>query len=49
MRFCYIDESGDTGMLPGVRSKVQPVLVVLGLFVPDRRIVTFTRGFVELK
>ncbi|MCF5088922.1 MAG: DUF3800 domain-containing protein [Pseudomonadales bacterium] len=49
MHFCYVDEAGCPGMLPGPNSQVQPVLVIAGLFVPHDKLAKLTREFLVLK
>lgn len=49
MKFCYVDESGCTGMLPSATSEVQPLLVILGLIVDEHALHEFTLKFLYLK
>lgn len=46
---CYLDESGDTGLLPNPRSPIQPLLCVLGLTLDLDRLRDFTLEFMALK
>ena len=46
---CYLDESGDTGLLPYSTSPVQPVLCVLGLSLDLEYLREFTLEFIDLK
>ena len=49
MYICYVDESGDTSDLLTARAPNQPVLVVLGLIVPQPEIVHLTNGLLDIK
>ena len=49
MYFCYIDEAGCTGSLPGCVTDIQPIFVLCGLIVPAGAIVPLTRDFLSLK
>lgn len=49
MYICYIDESGDTGILPSTTSPVQPALVIGGVILPHAAVADVTREFVDLK
>jgi len=33
VKLCYLDESGDTGLLPSATAPIQPVFVIAGLIV----------------
>jgi len=45
----YLDESGDTGVLPNATSPVQPLFCLLSLAVEVERIPALTRDFLALK
>lgn len=49
MRICYIDEAGCPGSLPTATTDVQPVLVVVGLSLPQQGIAPLTIEFLRLK
>ena len=49
MLISYLDESGDTGVLPTATSPVQPLFCILSVAVDVERIPTLTREFVNLK
>lgn len=51
MRFCYVDESGDTRDLPATphHGGITPVLVVAGVVIDQRLLENLTRAFIELK
>jgi hypothetical protein len=49
MRFCFVDESGDTSTLKSATDTSQPVLVIAGLFVEASHIPAITHSFLELK
>lgn len=49
MYICYIDESGDTGVLPSAHSPVQPVLVLGGLILCQAAVPAVTRDYIDLK
>jgi len=49
MRVCYVDEAGCPGTLPTASTDIQPVLAVVGLSVPQPRLVTLTADFLHLK
>lgn len=52
VKVCYIDESGDLGMLPAIplaNGNDQPVLVIAGLFVDTHKIAHLTHNFLNLK
>ena len=46
---CYLDESGDTGVLPGASSKIPPLICLLGLTLDARYLRAFTSEFLDLK
>jgi hypothetical protein len=49
MHVLYIDEAGDTGMLPAANSDIQPVFVIAGCILHHSIISQFTRDFLSLK
>lgn len=49
MYLCYIDESGDTGMLDTKKDDSTPVFVISGIFLDHTQIRAFIQGFIELK
>ena len=49
MRICYVDESGDLGVLPTATSPIQPVFVIAGVSVPRDRLTALTHNFLSLK
>jgi hypothetical protein len=49
MHLMYVDESGCLGSLPGGPSKVQPILCVVGLILPQSELAALTRDWVALK
>lgn len=51
MRFCYVDESGDTrNLLPAPpHGGVTPVLIIAGVVIDERLLESLTREFIELK
>lgn len=49
MYICYIDEAGCPGALPSATSDVQPVLVLTGVFLPQKNLSEFTKDFLSLK
>lgn len=49
MRICYVDEAGDTGILPAGHPTIQPALIIATLFLDQSRIKTFTLEFLALK
>jgi Protein of unknown function (DUF3800) len=52
MKLCYIDESGDLGMLPATlpaNSNDQPVLIIGGLFFDSNQATHWTHAFLNLK
>ena len=49
MFFCYIDEAGCTGNLPGKVTDIQPVFVLCGLIVPEPALARLTHDFLALK
>lgn len=49
MHFCYVDESGCTGVLPSANSDIQPIFTTLGLVLDQSRIHDFTLRFIYLK
>lgn len=49
MVIAYLDESGDTGVLPAANSPVQPLFCLLGLAVPEASIHQLTLAFLDLK
>ncbi len=49
MRICYVDESGDTGVLPVANSPVQPVFVITGVSFNFADLRTLTFEFLNLK
>jgi len=46
---CYVDESGDTGILPNPTSPVQPLLCVLGVSLDLNNLHQFNSDFIDLK
>lgn len=49
MRVCYVDESGDTGVLTHATAKIQPVLVVAGVSLLAEDLAGTTNEFLRLK
>ena len=52
VKICYIDESGDLGMLPQDSppdGNNQPVLVISGIFVDHKSLYNLTHDFIKLK
>jgi hypothetical protein len=49
LTFCYLDEAGDTGVLPTATSPVQPLFCILGLTLDAARLKEFTLDFLDLK
>lgn len=49
MYFCYLDESGCTGVLPHARSDVQPLFVPAAVIVKQEALQSATRLFLEAK
>lgn len=49
VKICYVDESGDSGVLPSATSPVQPALVIAGLVLDHRDLPAITEQFVEIK
>ncbi len=46
---CYLEEAGDTGLLPSATSPIQPLLCVLGLSLDLGQLKSFTLEFLDLK
>jgi hypothetical protein len=46
---CYVDEAGDTGILPSATSTVQPAIVLAALMLDQASIKSFTLDFINLK
>lgn len=49
MYLCYVDEAGCTGSLPSPSSPIQPVLLVIGLIIPQENITPITHDFLNFK
>jgi hypothetical protein len=49
MYFCYVDESGCTGMLPNPHSNIQPLFVIIGVIFKQDNIINLTNDFIQLK
>jgi hypothetical protein len=49
MRLCYLDESGDTGLLPNATAPIQPVFVIVGLIIDQVTLRAITLEFLQLK
>jgi len=49
MHICYVDESGDVGMLPTATSPVQPVFAIAGIIVDATQLARLNSGFLQLK
>lgn len=49
MRFCFIDEAGDSQAIQNANHNVQPLLVISGLFVDGAQIRNLTHDFISLK
>jgi hypothetical protein len=49
MKLCYVDESGDTGLLPNATAPIQPVFVIAGLIVDREVLRNLTLEFLQLK
>jgi len=49
MYLCYVDEAGDTGVLPSASAPIQPVLVVGAVAIPESSLKSVTNDFLALK
>ena len=49
MKICYVDESGDTGVLPSATSPIQPAMVIAGIIIDHDDLVSFTHNFLNIK
>jgi hypothetical protein len=51
LRFCYVDESGDTRNLLATppHGGITPVLIVAGVVIDERLLESLTREFIKLK
>jgi hypothetical protein len=49
VKLCYLDESGDTGLLPSATAPIQPVFVIAGLIVNQAALRAITLELLQLK
>lgn len=49
MRFCYVDESGDTASLSSPTENIQPVIVIAGVILDSQQVHELTLDFINLK
>ena len=49
MKICYVDESGDTGVLHSATSPIQPVFSIVGVIVDHANLQSMTTDFLDLK
>lgn len=49
MQILYVDESGCTGRLPLDSDRIQPLLCIVGIVLPQPEVDSFTRAWINLK
>lgn len=49
MQLCYVDESGTAERLTEADRDQQPVVVIAGISLPERKLTKITREWIELK
>lgn len=47
MRFCFIDEAGDSQPINSPTQNIQPLLVISGLFIDGSKIPLLTKEFIQ--